>query len=239
MIAALIPARGGSKRLSRKNLRPFAGRPLIYHSIALAQAIDRIDCCIVSTEDAEIAEVASGYGAEILERPAELAADRASTVSVVIHALQTLAGQERAPEAIVLLQPNCPLRPRALVVRAIELLEQGGCDSVVSVTPTSQKTGLVRNGCFVPEYEPGTRSQDMPERCFENGLVYVARAAGILESGSLFGARIRPLMTDPMYALGDIDTALDLEIAEHIFLKYRSHFDWAAAETGDAVGAAR
>lgn len=237
MIAALIPARGGSKRLPRKNLVSFAGHPLIHHSIALAHAVDRIDRCYVSTEDPDIATAARRQGAEIIERPDRLADDHASTVSVVIHALQTLAHQGRMPDVIVLLQPNCPLRPRALVVRAIEMLDEN-CDSVVSVCRAGHKVGEIRGGYFVPGYEPGTRGQDMPERYFENGLIYAVWSAQILRTGRLFADRIRPLITDPMYALGDIDTPLDLEIAEYLFLKYRTHFDWAPSEPADAATAA-
>lgn len=227
MTVALIPARGGSKRLPRKNLRSFAGRPLIYYSIALAQALDRIDRCVVSTEDPEIAQVAHAYGAEVIERPPELADDLASTTSVAIHTLQMLGGGERRPEVMVLLQPNCPLRPRKLVVRALELLEEGRSDSVISVTEHHHKTGRIKDELFVPEYVPGTRSQDMPARYFENGLVYAAWTRGLMETGSLFGARVQPLVTDPLYALGDIDTALDFAVAEFLFEKYRNHFDWA------------
>jgi hypothetical protein len=131
------------------------------------------------------------------------------------------------PDAYVLLQPNCPLRTRSMVVRALELLENGGCDSVVSVSRHHHKIGEIRNELFVPAYAPGTRSQEMPERYFENGLVYVAWSRVVMEGGGIFGARIRPLITDPIYALGDIDTKLDLEVAEFLFAKYRSHFDWA------------
>ena len=230
MIVALIPARGGSKRLPRKNVRPFAGKPLLQYSIALAQAIDRIDRCVVSTEDSEIAEVARRCGAEVIERPLELADDRATTASAVIHALERMRTGGDMPEALVLLQPNCPLRPRALVVEALDLLAAGGCDSVVSVTSYHHKVGNINDGLFVPEYQPGTRSQEMPLRYFENGLVYAAWSRTVLEGGNLFGARVRPLITDPMYALGDIDTALDLEVAEFLFQKYRSHFDWAPSD---------
>ena len=230
MIAAIIPARGGSKRLHRKNVAPFAGRPLLYYSIALAQAVDAVDRCIVTTEDAEIAHVARTHGAEVIDRPAELADDRASTVSVIVHVLETLAAANRMPEAFVLLQPNCPLRPRSLVVQALEMLADGQWDSVVSVTPHHCKDGDVRDGVFVPRYQPGTRGQDMPERYVENGLVYCAWSQRVLEQRSLFGTRIRPLVTDPLYALGDIDTPLDLAVTEFLFTKYRDRFDWVPAE---------
>jgi N-acylneuraminate cytidylyltransferase len=226
-IVALIPARGGSKRLPGKNVLAFAGRPLLYYSIALAQAVERIQRCLVSTEDGQIAHVARNCGAEVITRPAELADDTASTAAAVVHALETLKAEGRMPDAYVLLQPNCPLRTRSMVVRALELLENGGCDSVVSVSRHHHKIGEIRNELFVPAYAPGTRSQEMPERYFENGLVYVAWSRVVMEGGGIFGARIRPLITDPIYALGDIDTKLDLEVAEFLFAKYRSHFDWA------------
>jgi CMP-N-acetylneuraminic acid synthetase len=229
MIAAIIPARGGSKRLPRKNIAPFAGRPLLYYSIALAQAIDTVDRCIVTTEDAEIAHVARTCGAEVIDRPAELADDRASTLSAIVHVLETLAATGRMPEAFVLLQPNCPLRPRSLVVKALEMLDREW-DSVVSVTAHHCKDGDIRAGVFVPRYQPGTRGQDMPERYVENGLVYCAWSQRVLDERSLFGQRIRPLDTGPLYALGDIDTPLDLAVTEFLFTKYRDHFDWVPAE---------
>src|SRR5688500_745377 len=104
---ALIPARGGSKRLPRKNLLPFGGRPLLSHSIAAAQSVPRIDLCVVSTEDSEIADVSRGCGADVVHRPAELADDYASTASVVLHALEALKSSGVTPEIVVLLQPNC------------------------------------------------------------------------------------------------------------------------------------
>ena len=224
MTVALIPARGGSKRLPRKNLCLFAGRPLLFYSIALAQAVKQIDRCVVSTEDREIADVARGYGAEVIDRPPALADDLTSTASVAAHALRTLELDSRTPDVLVLFQPNCPLRPKSLVVRALDLLDDTA-DSVVSVTPHHRKAGNIQNGLFVPDYRPGIRSQDMPTRYFENGLVYVTWARTVLEQGSLFGRRIRPVVTEPLYAMGDIDTALDLAVAEFLFETHRNHFE--------------
>jgi CMP-N-acetylneuraminic acid synthetase len=115
-------------------------------------------------------------------------------------------------------------------VEALDLLAAGGCDSVVSVTSHHHKVGVIKDDLFVPEYQPGIRSQEMPSRYFENGLVYAAWSRTVLDSGNLFGSRVRPLRTDPMYALGDIDTALDFEITEFLFYRYRSHFDWAPSD---------
>lgn len=224
-IIAFIPARGGSKRLPRKNIRPFAGHPLLYYSIALAKAIPQISRCIVSTEDKEIAEIAQGLGAEVLQRPAELAGDCATTVSVAKHAVEKLFQKGCAPEALITLQPNCPLRPLSLVKQAIDLFNAEKPDSVITVTRSIHKLGKMRGKFFAPDYQPGMRSQDLEPRYFENGLVYVTRAS-LMEKDDLFGERIIPLVTDPLYAMGDIDTELDFQVAEFLFKKYRDHFEY-------------
>ena len=226
---ALIPARGGSKRLPRKNLLPFGGRPLLCHSIAAAQSVSRIDLCVVSTEDSEIADVARRCGADVVQRPAELADDYASTASVVLHTLEMLKSSGVTPEIVVLLQPNCPLRPTSLVEQALDLLAQGDTDSVISVTEDHHKVGTLSGRVFLPDYQPGIRSQDMALKYFENGVVYATRTKAMLETGSVFGRTIGAVLTDPLYAMGDIDTPLDLAVAEFLFETYRHHFTWAPA----------
>lgn len=230
MVVALIPARGGSKRLPRKNVLPFAGRPLIYYSIALARRVKAIDRCVVSTDDREIAAVSRSLGAEIVDRPAGLAGDHVPTVAAVAHAIDTLEGMGGAIDAVVLLQPNCPLRPESLVDEALARFATLPADSVVSVTRHTHKTGVLRDGFFIPAYEPGTRSQDLPESYYENGLVYVTRPATVRRHQSVFGERIVPVVTDPLYAMGDIDTPLDLSVAEFLFRRYRDRFDWVPIE---------
>lgn len=222
MIVALIPARGGSKRLPRKNVRPFAGRPLIQHSIDVGLAATDVDGCYVSTEDPEIAATAAAGGAEVILRPAELASDHATTASVAQHAVRYLDEAGLSPEAVVTLQPTCPLRPLWLVERAIARFRAGGVDSVLSVTRSHAKLGQVENGLFVPEYRPGTRSQDLPDRYYENGVVYVTSASLLRERGEFFGERMAALEIDALYAMGDIDTELDFQVAEFLF---RAHYD--------------
>jgi N-acylneuraminate cytidylyltransferase len=224
MIIALIPARGGSKRVPRKNIRKFDGRPLIYYSIAIAKANKGIDRCIVSTEDHEIAEVATECGAEVIQRPLELADDLTPTVSVAKHVLSELAKEGNKPDAVVTLQPNCPLRPVYLLNKAIELFLTNDVDSVVSVTVSHQKLGEIKGGYFIPSYPVGVRAQDLKPLYFENGLIYVSRTNVIFEKGNLFGSRVLPLLTDPLYAYGDIDTELDFQISEFIFKKFRDRF---------------
>jgi CMP-N-acetylneuraminic acid synthetase len=225
-VVALIPARGGSKRLPRKNLRLFAGRPLISYSIALARSLSSVDRCIVSTEDEEIATVARSLGAEVIDRPAELADDFATTYSVVKHALDQVSARNHEPDALMLLQPNCPLRPRSMATEALDLFFANSADSVVSVSHNERKLGEIRESCFVPQYQPGIRSQDLAHTYFENGLIYVSRPGVVRDGPDIFGKRVLPLITDPLYALGDIDTELDFQIAEFIFARYRDHFDY-------------
>jgi N-acylneuraminate cytidylyltransferase len=230
MIISLIPARGGSKRLPGKNIKPFAGRPLLAHSIAQSNAVPAISRCVVSSDDAEILAVARQYGAEALDRPARLADDRAATVSVLQHALTTLFPGDAIPEAVVTLQPNCPLRTPAIIEDALRLFRsRSDIDSVVSVTVSHRKHGIISSdGLFGPEYRPGERSQDLAPRYYENGVLYVSRAATVLDKGDMFG-RILPVVIDPIYAMGDIDTALDFEVAEHLFLTHRAQFELSAS----------
>jgi N-acylneuraminate cytidylyltransferase len=225
MIIALIPARGGSKRLPRKNVLPFAGRPLIQHSIDVGLAAADIDGCYVSTEDPEIAEAAVAGGAEVITRPPELASDHATTASVAQHAVSFLEEAGLAPSAVVTLQPTCPLRPLWVVDQAIARFRAGDVDSVVTVTRSHAKLGGIEDGLFVPEYRPGTRSQDLPERYFENGVVYVSDAAMLRDRGEFFGERMAALELDPLYAMGDIDTGLDFQVAEFLFRAYYDQFE--------------
>jgi N-acylneuraminate cytidylyltransferase len=199
---------------------------LIAYSIAAARAARLVERCVVSTDDAEIAETARRYGAEVLHRPAELATDIATTASVARDVVERLdAG---AADVLVTLQPTNPLRPATLLDEAIALYGQGGCDSVVSVTRTHLKTGTVAGGFFVPQYPVGARSQDLPDVYFENGLVYVCGAALPREGGDLFGRRVRPVFTDPLFAQ-DIDTELDFQIAESVFERHRDRFPYVSA----------
>ncbi len=224
MVVALIPARGGSKRLPGKNVRLFGGRPLIAYSIALARSVSGIDRCVVSTDDKEIAAIARRWGAEVIDRPAELATDTATTASAARHALERIAATGAIPRALVTLQPTNPLRTVQLVEEGLALFLDRRPDSVVSVAPVSSKTGSVRNGYFLPDYIPGSRSQDLQERVQETGQLYVSDAAMVLERGELFGTRMLALRTESRFASADIDTAEDFQLAESLYERYRHLF---------------
>lgn len=216
-VVAFIPARGGSQRLPRKNLRLLAGLPLVEHAVALARSVAAIDRCVVSTDDAEIAAVARAAGAEVVSRPASLASDIASTASAARHAMEELRRDGACPSIMVTLQPTCPMRSAAQVASALDLFLAHRPDTVVSVSPVSMKGGTLAHGVYRPKYTPGARSQDLQPAVVENGLVYVTDVATLLATGDLFTPRLRGLLCDPIAALGDIDTEADLVRVERLW----------------------
>lgn len=223
MIIAIIPARGGSKRLPRKNLRMFSGHPLIAYSIAAGRASKLIQRVFVTTEDKEIADIAATYGAEVIGRPHELAGDTVKTGTVIQHALEQIASVGQQPEAVVLLQPTNMLRNVALVDSAIHMFLENEVDSVLTVSVNSRKIGRIIDGLFQPEYTPETRSQDLAPSYYENGLVYVTKTS-VAISGRVFGTKMLPLVVDELYAVADIDTELDFQIAEFVYQTHRDRF---------------
>lgn len=227
-VLAIIPARGGSKGIPRKNIRNFAGHPLIAYSIAAAWQSQRVTRVIVSTDDAEIAEVARAYGAEVpFLRPAELAQDSTLDLPVFQHALAWLTANEAyAPDVVVQLRPTSPIRPVGLVDEAVHiLLEHPEADSVRGVVPAGQnpykmwridlQTGQMKNLLDVPGVpEPyNAPRQLLPPVYWQTGHIDVIRPVTILEKNSMSGEVILPVMIDPRYTV-DIDSLADWARAE-------------------------
>jgi CMP-N-acetylneuraminic acid synthetase len=205
MILGLIPARGGSKGIPRKNLRLIAGRPLVVWSIEAAKRSRLIDSVAVSTEDAEIARVAAEAGAEIINRPPELATDEASTEDVMQHALSV-----RPADVVVLLQPTSPVRDHDLIDRCIEQFRAANADSLA--------TGLI---CKYIEYgKNALRRQDIDGFFYDDGNVYVMRA-DLLRNGDRYGTRIERVVLDKEQNV-DIDDEYDFWVAEQILKKRMS-----------------
>jgi len=211
---AIIPARGGSKRLPGKNLLPLNGIPLMEHSIRYAKLYSNIiDTIVVSTEDPEIGRVAKYLGVEVLQRPLHLASDTASTVSVLKDVLEQLSFPI---ENIVLLQATSPLRPLNLLKDAFKEYEEKEADSLMTVSRNHQKFGKIKNGKFAPfNYEFGQRSQDLEPLYFENGLLYISKSH-LIEKGVIVGDNHIPYIVDHPFAHVDIDTEEDLQYATFI-----------------------
>ncbi len=221
-VLAVIPARGGSKGIPHKNIRDFAGYPLIAYSIAAATHSDFVTRTVVSTDDPEIAAVAQKYGAETpFMRPAELAADDTLDLPVFEHALTWLAENENYhPDLVVQLRPTSPVRPVNLIDRAINLLlGHPEADSVRGVVPAGQnphkmwrvgKDGqlqplLTVEGLAEPYNAP---RQMLPPVFWQTGHIDVIRPNVILEKGSMSGDLILPVFIDPEFTI-DIDNLRD------------------------------
>ncbi|MBM3181321.1 MAG: acylneuraminate cytidylyltransferase [Chloroflexi bacterium] len=222
-ILAFIPARGGSKGIPRKNIRPFAGYPLIAWSIAAAKQSQLVTRVVVSTDDEEIAAVAREYGAETpFLRPNELAQDKTTDLPVFEHALKWLEKAEGyRPEIIVQLRPTSPTRPRTMVDDAIRiLLEHADADCVRGVVPAAQNPYkmwrfngerkplnplLEADGIAEPYNAP---RQILPPAYWQTGHIDAIRISTITQKKSLTGDVIYPLLIDPRYTV-DIDTLTD------------------------------
>lgn len=226
--AAIIPARGGSKRLPGKNIKLFCGKPLICYSIIAAAKAIGINNVFVTTDDEKIAVVAKEYGATVIMRPAELASDIATTTSALQHVLSRLQANEY-PDAVITLQPTNPLRKADLVKDVIKIFEQQkeSVDSVITVSENKCKLGKIENGLFQPvSYSLEQRSQDLSKLYFENGLLYITHSEVIQKKESVFGEKIYPFITEDLFGEVDIDTQLDFELGEMIFDKYKQDFNF-------------
>ena len=192
----IIPARGGSKGIPRKNLHPIAGKPLIAWSIEAALASDTVTRVVVSTDDDEIAAVSESYGAEIVRRPPELANDTASSESALAHALDELVRRQGyAPDLVVFLQATSPYRLPADIDGAVNLLQEKDYDSVFSACPEhfTGRWHLDESGCARPlNFDPANRPrrQDRGLEYLENGSIYVFKPRILAETGARMGGRI-------------------------------------------------
>jgi len=219
-VVAIIPARDGSKAIPRKNIKPLNGKPLISYTIAEALKSSLLGRVIVSTEHREIAEIAAGCGAEIIERPVELAQDDTPTLAVLQHAIRYLEEQEDySLDLVVILQPTSPLRVVADIDGAIQKLMTVGCDSVVSVCEVDHPPWwmyTLEEDKLQPILEGGekiTRRQDAPKVYKPNGAVYVTHRDVIMKQNRVMGDDTRAFMMPPERSL-DIDTEIDFMLAE-------------------------
>ncbi|HQE34601.1 MAG TPA: acylneuraminate cytidylyltransferase family protein [Flavobacterium alvei] len=218
---AIIPARGGSKRLSNKNVLSLGGIPLIAHSILYAQKnSDIIDEIYVSTDDAQIKEVALQYGAKVIDRSEHLSGDFEPTVSALKHVLESI---EINVESVILLQATNPLRPQNLLAAAFESYEKGNYDSLFTVSRNHQKLGKIVENKFEPfNYTIGQRSQDLEPLFYENGLLYITKA-NLIFNDSIISENAYPFELNSIFANVDIDTQDDLELAEYLYQKFITH----------------
>ena len=223
-VLGLIPARGGSKGVPRKNIRHLCGKPLLAYTAETALKSDKLTRIVLSTEDEEIAEIGKKYGLEVpFMRPAELAEDKTPTLPVIQYTLKKLEENGDKFDAVCLLQPTNPLRRTADINNCIELLEKTDADSVVSVLPVpaeyNPKWVYWENGngsinLSNGETEPISRRQDLPPAYHRDGTVYVTKKK-IIDQGSLYGSKIYGYRIEPKYS-ANIDTESDWEAVKSV-----------------------
>ena len=223
MKVAIIPARGGSKRIARKNVRDFLGKPIIAYSIEAARASGAFDRILVSTDDEAFAEVARQYGAETpFVRPASLADDHTGTNAVVKHALQWLKDEGQPATMACCIYATAPfVQPRHLR-EGLELLERHGCAYAFSVTsyafPIQRALRLDENG-VVKARQPEhifTRSQDLEETFHDAGQFYWGRADAFLNDVVIYSSDAHAVVL-PRHFVQDIDTLEDWRRAEFMY----------------------
>ena len=223
MRLAVIPARGGSKRIPRKNVRLFCGKPMIAWSIEAAMLSGCFDQVAVSTDDAEIAEIARQYGARVpFMRPAELSDDHTGTTAVIAHAIDWFAAHGQAPAQVCCLYATAPFVTADDLRRGLVVLTETGSDYAFSVTSYAfpiqraiRITPIGRVEMFNAELF-NTRSQDLEKAYHDAGQFYWGRAAAWLTGKVIFGPRTATIQL-PRYRVQDIDTAEDWQRAEYLF----------------------
>jgi CMP-N-acetylneuraminic acid synthetase len=229
-VLGIVPARGGSKGIHRKNLAPLLGKPLLAYTAQAALASKRLTRVVVSTDDEEIALAGREWGLDVpFMRPAELACDDTPMIPVLQDVVRKLEFANERYDAVFILQPTSPLRRPDDIDGAIEMLQATGADSVISFVDVGEKhparmkaidtDGRVSDPPFAEAYE-GQRRQELPKLYLREGSVYVTRRAVLMEQNSVKGKDCRAWIV-PEDRACNIDGPFDLFLAEQI-LKYRA-----------------
>lgn len=244
-VLAIIQARGGSKRLPRKNVRSLGGHPLIAYSITSAHAAERVTRTIVSTDDPEIAKIAKDYGAEVpFMRPEMLARDDTADLCVLNHALQELKNEDYVPEAVVQLRPTSPLRPSGFIDKCVaKLFANPEATAVKSVVEAKQHPYFMwkpfDNKYIVPFIDDvpfpaklNTPTQKLPKSYWFTGDVDVIRYWTLVHQRSTTGYLVLPVFNDVQYVV-DIDTYEDFERAKWQLEQNKNSLDLPTSRYAD------
>lgn len=225
-VLGVIPARGGSKGVPRKNLRPLCGKPLLEWTAEAALAAPCLERVVLSTDDEEIAALGRSLGLDVpFLRPAELATDEAPMLPVVQHAVRFAEAEDGMFDAVCLLQPSSPCRTPEAITGCVQLMMERNTDSVFTTVPVpvhhhpfwaylQTPEGLLRLACGGSA--PVTRRQDLPAAFRREGSIYLVRRNVLLEENSLYGASTAGFPVDDRYAV-TIDSPEDWNYAEQAF----------------------
>ena len=232
-IVGIIPARGGSKGVPRKNIRPLAGKPLIYYSIVGGKKARCLNRLIVSTDDLEIADVAQNLRVEVILRPKDLATDDAPMVPVLKHVVTYLENEEGyLTDIVVVLQATTPFRRAKDIDQAVQLLVDTGADSVVSVCEAPHTCNphwvmKIADGRLSPYLDADkgyARRQDLPKVYWRNGQIYAVKKEVLFRTNSVYGVDCRPYIMSGEYHI-NIDSELDFLLAELLLREKRVMLD--------------
>lgn len=220
-ILAVIPARGGSKRLPRKNILNLNGKPLLEYSLTAALNCDLITDVVVTSEDMEICNIASNTGAMVIKRPMELAGDTVSNEYVIKHAIDVFSAGNYVPEFVVLLQPTSPLRTARHLQECMQQFLHSGMKSVISVCKVEHHPGKYMR-INQNKAEPYTsledvekRTQDLEEVYRQNGAIYALRTADFLNELKFYQSPCFPYVMNTEESI-DIDSKMDLQFCEFL-----------------------
>lgn len=223
MNVAIIPARGGSQRIPRKNIKLFLGKPIIAYAISAAQASGCFDRIIVSTDDPEITAIATYYGAEVpFVRPAEISDDYASTMDVMTHALDYLLGKDVAPTFVCCVYATAPFLRSDDIRRGFDMIHATDVEFVFSATsfafPIQRAIALTQDNrvSMFDDTHAMTRSQDLPEAYHDAGQFYWGKPQAFMAKKAIFAAHSKALVL-PRKRVQDIDTPEDWEFAEALY----------------------
>ncbi len=227
LTVALIPARKGSKRVLRKNVRLLMGKPLIQYSIEHALAAVSIDKVVVSTDDEEVVNIAERFDCEIIVRPDDLATDAAPMIGVIKHCIETIRKKEGNVDFLLLLQPSVPIRDINKIDEAVMMLKETGCDSVISHVRVDyfhpNRMKKIVNARVLPYYEDEVENvsrESLPEAFYRDGSIYAMRAELPMKGNTVFGEDVRAVLNDRDWFI-NIDEERDWLMAEVLMGKLK------------------
>lgn len=219
-VLAIIPARGGSKGVLRKNIKLLAGKPLINYTIESAQKTKYLDKIVVSTDDKEIAEISVKTGVQVIKRPKKLATDNSLIMDTIRHVLNFLSKKNKyVPDFVVILQPTSPLRATETIDLAVEKFFKNykNYDSLVPLFPLEIKIGKIKNNIYQPKYKLGANRQELQKVYKECGTVFILKA-DLINVKKYFGTKIFPFIVKNHREAIDIDTEDDFKRVEHLLI---------------------
>jgi CMP-N,N'-diacetyllegionaminic acid synthase len=221
-ILALIPARGGSKRLPGKNIRILGGKPLLAWSIDICKDIENLSAILVSTDTEEIASVAKNFGALVpWLRPEILSTDSSTSVDVALHALDWYEENVESLDGLLLLQPTSPFRTKKIIQKSLELFSES-FPTIVSVSAVHShpdwmmriEEGMLRQYYNTQSF--GKRSQELEPAYSLNGLIYLIHPDKLRKNRSFYDSETKPIIVESHYESLDIDTLADFQFAEYL-----------------------